>query len=475
MKNHQLIFFAILIIFLSYSFSQNKIKEKHKLLQHPKFHQFLEEPDTEENDEGEEEINELEEEKNEADEEEKNEEEENEDIQKEEEEEEEIPINNKSDDSKINVKCLWVNKYNVYSLQKIQKKNGEYRKEINDGEVIFNFCQNTVTDPESTVVWNNTGNLIKVAGSIDGSSKNKNKWNEINDETDDKGLFITLAKGEKCNDEKDHQTYLRIICDDSVQKNKFLENIEFSGFYEGSCTHKIDMRSLYGCALTDLYLLKKILNKYWYIFSLLLIALGGFLCFYGHKIIWLTAISVTGLFCCFVISILVLNLLPFLIKTESSLWILLLVGLGVGVAIGIFIKKKTKLFAGLLGASMGYTVSLFFYQIIQNNITWNPQALYYITIAIFIVLGVMFGYFLYNSVLIIGTCILGGYVAMRGVSIIFGQYIDEGQFVDLIKSGEIEELKEIRNGWIYAYLGLWLILIIGGLYVQCRIYKKSSD
>ena len=150
MKNHQLIFFAILIMFLSYSFSQNKIKEKHKLLQHPKFHQFLEEPDTEENDEGEEEINELEEEEKEADEEEgeeKNEEEENEDIQKEEEEEEEIPINNKSDDSKINVKCLWVNKYNVYSLQKIQKKNGEYKKEINDGEVIFNFCQNTVTDP----------------------------------------------------------------------------------------------------------------------------------------------------------------------------------------------------------------------------------------------------------------------------------------------------------------------------------------
>jgi hypothetical protein len=125
MKNHQLIFFAILIIFLSYSFSQNKIKEKHKLLQHPKFHQFLEEPDTEENDEGEEEINELEEEENEAEEEEegkkkKNEEEENEDIPKV--EEEEISINNKSDNSKINIKYLWVNKYNVYSLQKIQKK-----------------------------------------------------------------------------------------------------------------------------------------------------------------------------------------------------------------------------------------------------------------------------------------------------------------------------------------------------------------
>ena len=79
----------------------------------------------------------------------------------------------------------------------------------------------------------------------------------------------------------------------------------------------------------------------------------------------------------------------------------------------------------------------------------------------------------YNTTLILGTCILGGYIIMRGVSTIFGEYIDEGQFVDLIKNGEIEQLKEIRNGWTFAYLGLWLILIVGGIFVQCRIYKKS--
>ena len=118
------------------------------------------------------------------------------------------------------------------------------------------------------------------------------------------------------------------------------ENIEFSGFYEGSCTHKIEMKSLYGCALTDLYLLKKMFNKYWYIFAFLFIGFGAFLCFYGHKIFWLTAISVTGLICCFLISIFVLNLIPSLIKTEKSLWILLCVGLLVGIIIGITIKKR---------------------------------------------------------------------------------------------------------------------------------------
>ena len=472
MNKHLILFFSIVIIFISHSFSQPQNKNINNFLKRPKLHQFLEEPETEgENDKKDSEEVPTEYNETENEEEEDYYEEESEDESK---EEDEIPINNNSNDnSNINIKCLWVNKYNVYSLQKIQKKKGEYKKEINNGEVIFNFCENTVTDKNSTVIWSYNETYIKIAGSIDGTSKNKNKWDEINDETDDKGLFITLSKGEKCNDEKNHQTYLRIVCDENVKKDKFLENIEFSGFYEGSCTHKIEMRSLYGCALTDLYLLKKMFNKYWYIFAFLFIGFGAFLCFYGHKIFWLTVISVTGLICCFLISIFVLNLIPSLIKTEKSLWILLCVGLLVGIIIGITIKKKTKLFAALLGASMGYTVSLFIYQIIQNIIEWNPQVLYYITVVVFIVLGILFGYFLYNSILIIGTTILGGYVIMRGFTTIFGQYIDEGEFVDLIKNGELEQLKEIRNGWTFAYLGLWLILLIAGLVVQCKIYKKN--
>ena len=64
---------------------------------------------------------------------------------------------------------------------------------------------------------------------------------------------------------------------------------------------------------------------------------------------------------------------------------------------------------------------------------------------------------------------------MRGVTVIFGNYIDESQFVDLIKNGEYEQLKEMRNGWTYAYLGLWLVLTVFGVYYQCKGHKKSSE
>ena len=48
------------------------------------------------------------------------------------------------------------------------------------------------------------------------------------------------------------------------------------------------------------------------------------------------------------------------------------------------------------------------------------------------------------------------------------------EFSNLVKNKEWEELKNIRNGWVYAYIGLWLVLSIAGLYYQCYGHKKRK-
>jgi hypothetical protein len=383
--------------------------------------------------------------------------------------EEQEPKETDDDPSLVNIKCLYVNKYNVYSLQKLQNKENDYVNDVNKGKIIFNFCQNTNTkindtDSQSTVLWEKNDSLIRISGSINGDSDNKNKWSEQEDETGNY-LMISFAKGEKCSNTSYHKTFIKLYCSD---EKDFFKDIKFSGFDENSCTHTISSNSVYGCALTDTYLLKKILHEYWFIFGIGLIIIGVYLCFYGHKIIWLTAMLVLALVSCFVISIIFLNLFPSLITTEASLWILLSVGFAFGALIGCLIRAKVQLVVAIIGAGMGYCLALFAYQIIQSFIEWNPQILYYIVVIICIIIGIIIGFFLYNSFLIIGTCILGGYLAMRGVIAIFGEYMDESEFVDLIKSGEIEQMKEIRNGWTYAYLGLWLVLMVLGLFFQCK-------
>lgn len=384
----------------------------------------------------------------------------------------------------VNIKCLWVDKYDVYTLQKLQKKKEDYEKEFENGKVIFNFCQDTVThsELESTVLWErnytykNDIDLIKASGSIDGEKKNKNEWDKLNDD-EEPGLIIKLAHGEKCKDEKYHQTYLKIYCDADIDDKDFLDSVDLSEFYDKNyeCKHYITARSIYGCALNDWYLLKRLMNKYKYLFGLGLILIGVFLCMWGNKYKVPTIMLVMGIAFSYIISIIVLNFMSSLIDTEKKLGILLGVGFLIGTFVGYLIKAKITVFTIMLGISMGYSVAEIIYQFIQGFIEWNPTYLYYATIVVCCIGGIVVGYYLVKTVMILGTSIVGGYIVMRGATVIFGNYIDEDQFVDLVKNGEYEQIRDMKNGWVYAYLGLWVVMIVFGFYYQCIGHKKKES
>lgn len=389
------------------------------------------------------------------------------------------------DKTYINIRCLWADKYNVYSLQFLQKEKDDYEKQFKYGKITFNFCQNTNRDKNHTVIWDknttNKSEIINIAGSIDGEGdKSKNEWMELNDDDGKTGLKIKLSRGEICNKEteKYHQTYFKIYCDADISDSEFLSSLDLSEFNHDTCLHYITGKSIYGCALNKWYLLKRAMVDYWYIFSAAFILLGLFLVLWGYKWEAVTLILVLGVICCYFVIIIVLNFLPSFIDTEKKLFIIIGIGFLAGSVIGYLLRSKIMILTVLLGGSMGYSFAQFVYQIVQSIIDWNPTYLYYATIAVCIVAGVLISLLILKSIIILGTSFLGGYIAMRGVSIIFGNYIDEDQFVDLIKNGEYEQLKEIRNGWTYAYLGLWLLLTIFGFYYQCkgnRIKESSKN
>ena len=410
---------------------------------------------------------------------------EDEDEKKEEDKEEESEGDDEKDKEKkgeksyVNIKCLWVQKANVYSLQALQNKENDYKKEFQRGKVIFNFCQNTKDDPESTVLWENneTNITVAIAGSVDPVGTNKNEWAELNDDSEP-GLILTLShpKEKQCNG-KYHQTFFKIYCDPEMADEDFLESVDLSEFTvrENACKHYITARSIYGCALNDWYLLKRVLDNYKWIFGTGLILIGLFLCMYGNKCRTPTIIVVMGLIGCYVISIIFLNFLSSFIKTEKHLWMLLGAGFLVGGFIGFVIKAKITIFTVLLGISMGYSIAEVVYQFIQGFIDWNPTYVYYGTIGVCCIAGIAVGFILLETVFVVGTSVVGGYVAMRGATVFFGNYIDEGQFADLIRNKEYEQLEQFKTGWTYAYLALWIVLTLFGVYYQCIGHRKSNS
>ena len=154
--------------------------------------------------------------------------------------------------------------------------------------------------------------------------------------------------------------------------------------------------------------------------------------------------------------------------------ILLGVGFIIGAIIGIALKGQVRLLAIIMGGISGYSLTELAYQIASNFISADPTLIYYIVLGSCILIGAVLGYCIIEAIVIIGTSIIGGYIVMRGVTLIFDNYMELSEFAGLAKNGEWEELKNIRNGWVFAYIGLWLVLSIVGLYYQCHGHKKRK-
>ena len=395
----------------------------------------------------------------------------------------------------VNIKCLFVSKYNVYSLQKLTKDDGylidltnktstkdnKHSLNITNRKLKFNFCQN-LKGFESTVVLEKNipedieqnKTQILFAGSIDGTEKSKNEWFELNEDNGKKGVKIRLAEGQKCNEEENHKTIFLIYCNESVSDEDFEKNLEFDSFNENGCLHYIKAKSIYGCALNQWYLLRRLMKEYKYLFAAGFVLIGLFLALWGKRFETPTIMLVCGIFVCYIISAIILNLIPSLIKTENNLWTLLVVTFVAGCIIGFLLKKKVTAFAIFMGACAGYSVSEFVYQFIAGFITANPTILYWIVFGVCILVGGLLGYWIKEAIVIIGTSLVGGYIVMRGFTLLFDNYMELAEFADLAKNGEIEQLKDIKNGWVYAYLGLWLVVSIFGIYYQCYGHKKRK-
>ena len=109
------------------------------------------------------------------------------------------------------------------------------------------------------------------------------------------------------------------------------------------------------------------------------------------------------------------------------------------------------------------------------NINTNPDTLYWVIIAGCMIIFALIAHFLYIKGLAIGTAIIGGYLIIRGASFVIGHYPDENQIIDLIKHKEWEQLKQIRNYYVYLYYLAWILISLFGILVQLKLIDTKKD
>ena len=106
-------------------------------------------------------------------------------------------------------------------MQALQDKENDYQyKHDNDSYTyIYNFCQNTNTKSDSTLLRKDeNGTLVRLSGSIDGEGEDKNQWIEMGTTDEKEGITIALVKGEECKEVSGakYNANIRVLCDEEV-------------------------------------------------------------------------------------------------------------------------------------------------------------------------------------------------------------------------------------------------------------------
>ena len=381
-------------------------------------------------------------------------------------------FSNQSNFKYINTRCLFAKDYNIYSLQSLQNKDKDYIYEDGNSKIIhFNFCSNTHILNNSTFIQDIKGKLVRLTGSIDGEGEYKNEWNEIDSKKG--GLTISFVEGDLWADNttQRHAFKLTVKCDPEIDGKDFLKT--FNIIYSNGCQHTAEMSSVYGCSLRSTYLLLKLFMRFKIFFCILFIIVGLALWVFGNRFINYTIIVICGLAGCYILTSVVLEFFPNFITEEIQSFACLVVFFIVGCLIGYTINNYEKLYIFLLGAGLGYFFAIFVYQIVQNYVDFNPEIVYYACIGVFIVVGAFISWKLTKPIIILATSVFGGFLIIRGISLVVGHYLDEGLVIDLIKNKEWDQLKEMRSGWTYAYLGSWIAFIVAGVFIQCKLKIKK--
>ena len=365
----------------------------------------------------------------------------------------------------INVKCFWVNDFDIYSLEKLSTDKGySFIDEESNNKALFSLCKN-LKDKKIMFLLNDT---INASGSIDEGTK----W-----DVNSKNLTISLPEGEKCKSDsnKNYKVELSFECDDDDsadiddEKENFKNNLKLN---VNGCKIVVSSKTVYACPLNNYYIFERIFKKYKIPSVIFICLMGLFLAFFGAKVIKVTVLLLGALVFCVVALSAVYSV--FSISNENTMLIVMAVAFCIGLALGFLLLKLVKLFIIILGGACGYTLGLAVYAILKDkNLNVEEDHLYYGTLVVCILLCALISLCLVKHVLIFGTSIIGGYLIIKGISLVLGHLPNESRIVDLIKKKEFDQLDEILKDdkALYYYLG-WLIIVIIGVCVQ---YRNNKD
>lgn len=223
------------------------------------------------------------------------------------------------------------------------------------------------------------------------------------------------------------------------------------------------------CSKFDLNALWQFLDDYSYIWGVLFIVGGIFLCFFGRKLFKGAVFMVSALLTVF--AILLLFYTTFLKDTTETWvgWTVLACSILIGLVVGFFMMKLERLGAALLAGWGGFLLGFMINEMALYHV--ESQALFWSVNAACAITAAVLSFFFYEHVLINTTSFGGSYMLVRGISFYAGGFPNEFTLADQIKAGDTEAF----TNWFYLYMVCIVIVAVIGSIVQYKTNHKDDN
>jgi len=390
------------------------------------------------------------------------------------------------------VKCLYLDEYDVYDIshlgantfESIKERGHEYNFEnFNNSKytILFNFCYNLKHTDEC-----NHGDdkqaFFKVNGTncqpLSGDIKDGNKWKTVKNDSGEV-LYLEI----EVNQYEPHSLKYHLKCNEEVGKKgdeKKFNVLETSSIKEndkGGFDVILEIESKEACVKVNFYFIFKFIEDYKALFVILLMLFGLFNCILGQRLGKYTAF----LLCVFIVTILVLVFSQYVLPSgcaEWIIWVMFAVGIILGCTAGYFtFKYHDKVMALLTGGISGFFIGQFLYNLFGNQIPLEVNGVVINIIFVVISIGVMIAIaiFFKKFIVIFATSFIGAYCFIRGISLFAGGFPDEIKVMDLRGEDETEQLKKLLTWKVYVYLAAMVVTTALAIYAQYKFTKKETD
>lgn len=379
-------------------------------------------------------------------------------------------IEEKLRDVSFGVKCFLVDGFNVYDLSPMTKNpaDEDAKKDFEltlDGVTIhYNFCTNLNKEnncnADSQVTSSTDSSCTPLADSIGTGNKWKISDSLIEIDLNTIENSISLVKYQlKC--DPDLKDKYPVFVPSKSHYNKAVKEGEETLLY---------FKSQYACPKVNFYSFWSFIDKYDWMFAILLIIVGLFECVYGRRAIIATSFIIS---CIAVALILVIIATQFLLGPDSdswTYWLVIILAILIGLAIGYLVSKNyKKSLVFIVGGVGGFFLGELLFNLFGNRFGTNLTIVHILFIIVAVVGMIILATIFDQAIMIFSTAFIGSYMVVRGLSLFIGGFPSESTIIDIAKKGETEQFSKLLNWSLYLYLGAIVFLTIVSIFLQLKM------